>query len=255
MSPDLKDLFDDAGRTPAATRGWDADDVVRRGARTRNRRRMLTGAATLGVAAVVVGGSIALVSPGLRGTTVEPGGTTSPSPTSSPSSQVSGSAPAPERTTPAPGPGPCQIRNLTLTLGTGDGAAGTMYFPVVITADPSNCWLGGGVPDVFAVPAPAGGLDDRAPIGPAAPIPQTDPSGSVLMQQDSTASFLVGIADAANYDPAVCLPIEAEALRVGFGSQSLDVSLPAGTMVCSGNVSAVGPQLTVGAIVPGNSGQ
>jgi len=61
MSPDLKDLFDDAGRTPPAGRGWDADDVVRRGARIRNRRRALAGAATLGVAAIVVGGSIALV--------------------------------------------------------------------------------------------------------------------------------------------------------------------------------------------------
>ncbi len=266
MSPDLKDLFDDAGGTPPRPPGWDADDVVRRGARIRTRRRVLAGAATLGVAAVVVGGSIALIGPGLgKGASIAPGDSAS-GPSATPSADVTPSdSPS---TSPSDPPTPtlsstshaCAGDEVTLKLGQGDGAAGTTYYPVLVKSKPSQGCTIVGAPVVYAIHD----LGKTAVlIGPASNLVAAD-GGSVLVQGSAVASFLVGISASDNYDATVCLPVPARALRVtlpdsqygeGPNGPAIDVPLPDGTTVCSGNVSALGNQLTVGPIVTGAAGQ
>ena len=266
MSPDLKDLFDDAGRTPPRTRGYDADDVVRRGARLRTRRRLLTGAATLGVAAVVVGGGIALIGPGLgKGAAVTPGDTASgpsatpsvePTPTDSPSTSPS-EQPTPTLSSTSHA---CAGDEVTLTLGDGGVAAGTSYYSVLVKAKPSHGCTIAGTPVVYAIHDVG---KTAVLIGPAAALVAAD-GGSVLVQGSAVASFLVGISSSDNYDPAVCLPTSVNALRVtlpdgqygdGPNGPAIDVPLPKTVTVCSGNVSQFGNQLTVGPIVTGSTGQ
>lgn len=260
MSPDLKDVFDDAGRTPPTGRGYDADEIVRRGGRIRTRRRVLTGAATLGVAAVVVGGSIALIGQPLnRGTAIEPGNGPSGSPTGvSPSS--SGEPTSDATTDSAPTPSPtwtwCRVDDVTLTLSDGGAAAGTAYSVVMIKAKPGiTCKVEG-----FAYVEATRAVGDA--IGPAAPSGES--SGYHPVIGSTVASFLVGISNTDNYDADVCLPVQATSLNVALNMSSLgtnpidqriSVPLPDGVTVCSGNVSAFGNQLTVTPIVTGPDGQ
>ncbi|MGD9956832.1 MAG: DUF4232 domain-containing protein, partial [Candidatus Nanopelagicales bacterium] len=219
------------------------------------RRRMLTGGATLGVAAVVVGGSLALLgSPLTTGTPIQPGGSLSPTPSSEPST-----GPTPPTTPSATSTAPattaaresCTAADVTLSLGPADGAAGTAYYPVMIKAKPGvTCWTGG-----FAsvqVTRPKGD-----PVGPAAENPPAADGRALVVEGAQVASFTVGIAESGNFDPAVCLPVVAVALQVMLPASSdpIAVPVPDGVTVCSGNVSAFGNQLTVGPIVAGPDGQ
>ena len=265
MSPDLKDVFDDAGRTPPNGRGYDADEVVRRGGRIRTRRRALTGAATLGVAAVVVGGGIALIGqPSNKGTAIQPGDTASvPSATPSPDLTPPGSP----STSPSEQPVPtlsstshaCTGDEVTLTLGQGGVAAGTSYYPVLVKAKPDRTCTVVGTPVVYAVHDVNG---SAVLIGPAVDASAAD-GGGVTVRGSTVASFMVGIGSSDNYDRAVCLPVPTRALRVtlpfgqyhdGPNGPAIDVPLPDGTTACSGNVSQFGDQLTVGPIEAGNAG-
>lgn len=270
MSPDLKDVFDDAGRTPPHGRGFDADEVVRRGARLRTRRRVLTGAATLGAAAIVVGGSVALIGPGLgKGASIAPGDSAS-SPSATPSADVTPSdSPS---TSPSDQPTPtlsstshaCTGDEVTLTLGDGGGAAGTWYYPVLVKAKPDRSCTIAGTPDVYALHDVGLGTGPAyALIGPASDMSSAD-GGGALVQGATVASFMVGISASQNYDAAVCLPVPTAALRVtlpdsqygeGPNGPAIEVPLPDGVTVCSGNVSGLGDQLRVGSVVPGPDGQ
>lgn len=260
MSPDLKDLFYDAGGTPPRPPGWDADDVVRRGARIRTRRRVLAGAATLGVAAVVVGGSIALVGQPLnKSTAIQPGDSPSAGPTEvspSPSGEPTSDATTASAPTPSPTWTWCRADDVTLTLSDGGAAAGTAYSVIMIKARPGiTCKVEG-----FAYAEVTRALGD--PIGPAAQSGES--SGYFPVLGSTVASFLVGITNTDNYDADVCLPVQATSLNVALNMSSLgtnpieqriSVPLPDGVTVCSGNVSAFGNQLTVGPIVTGAAGQ
>jgi hypothetical protein len=258
MSPDLKDIFDDAGRTPPHGRGYDADEVVHRGGRIRTRRRLLTGAATLGVAAIVVGGSIALIGTGVdKGTAVAPGDTVpapsssaplSPYPTTTtvfPSDPSHDNDPTPTPTGPA-----CTADDVTLTLKDGGAAAGTAYTVVQIKAKPGVvCGVGG-----FAfvnVVMPTGSPVRAAVSGSATEY--------VTVQGASVASFAVGIGDSANYDPKVCQPVPVTTMNVTLpapgDAREIPLELLGSNMLCNGDVAAVGHQLSVTPIVSGPDGQ
>jgi hypothetical protein len=259
MSPDLKDIFDDAGRTPPHGRGYDADEVVHRGARIRTRRRLLTGAATLGVAAVVVGGSIALIGQPLdKGTAIQPGDGASTSAAPATPSDTPSSATPTTDASPRPSSNwqPCRVDDVTLTLSDSGVAAGTAYSVILIKAKPDvTCTVEG-----FAYVEATRATGDA--IGPAAESGEA--SGEYPVTGSTVASFLVGIANSDNYDPAVCHPVPATSLNVALNLSSLGtnpidqriaVPLPDGVTVCSGNVSSFGNQLIVTPIVTGPDGQ
>ena len=224
---------------------------MRRGARTRTRRRALTGAATLGVAAVVVGGSIALVGQPLnKGRAIQPGdgGSTSAAP-ATPSDGPSSATPTDASPRPSSTWQWCTSADVTLTLSDSGAAAGTAYSVILIKAKPTLVCKVEGFADVRAERA----VGD--PIGPAAESGEA--SGDYPVTGSTVTSFLVGIANSDNYDAAVCLPVRATSLLVTLPHDSTGVSvgLPEGTRVCSGNVSRFGNQLTVGPIVTGPDGQ
>jgi hypothetical protein len=268
MSPDLKDIFDDAGRTPPHGRGYDADEVVNRGARIRTRRRVLTGAATLGVAAVVVGGSIALIGPGLgKGAAITPGDTAasaspsaslatltpSPVPTTTPSGYPSDSpsgTPTADGPTPTPTGEPCTADDVTLTLKDGGVAAGTTYTVVQIKAKPGVvCGVAGFAFVNVVMPT---GSPVRAAVNGSA-------TEYVTVEGASVASFAVGIANSANYDQKVCQPVLVTTMNVTLpapgDARETPLELLGSNTLCNGDVTAVGHQLSVTPIVSGADGQ
>ncbi len=256
MSPDLRELFDNAGRTPPSPHGWDPDDVVARGRRARTRRQALAGAATLGAAAIVVGGAVVVA--GLPGSPrVAPLGPTSPSATGTPTSSPSGLQPEPTGasssptglTSPSPTvPASCTAADVSLTVQEPQGAAGTTYYPVLIKAVPGASCTISGVPSVAVV---VDGDAVRAAVS-------GTPSESAVVAGSSVASFAVGIAESGNYDPGVCRVEPAQRLDVvlpgDLTGATVPVDLPDGVTVCTGTSSTTAGQVQVLPVVKGPDG-
>lgn len=248
MSPDLQQLFDDAGRTPPRAH-WAADDVVRRGDARRRRRRALTATASVAATALVVAGAALLLSPG----TDEGGLPAASSLLPAASSTATVGSPAPSSTsatsTPTPTRTACRASEVTLALGAGGAAAGTSYRSVVATVkDGRSCTLAG-YPAVTVADAAGQVVGSPALHDPVAP------SKSVV--GPGRASFLLGLADTANYDPVACAPVPVTTLRVALAGDPtvITLALPAGTLTCSHDVSALGSPITAGPWVPGTAGQ
>lgn len=246
MSTDLRELFEDAGRTPPTPRGWDPDEVVTRGRRLRVRRRLLAGTAGLALAGAGAVAAFALVGSG--GAVLLPAATTTATaaPDAAPGS-ASPSTPA----TPSASAAACTSSDVTLSLGEGGGAAGTTYYPVLVKAVPGASCLLSGVP-VVSVPMPEGSPLRAATSGTS--------SESVMVSGSTVASFAVGISATANYDPAVCRPVDVTSLEVVLPGDlqttgaTTTVELPARTPVCSGDVSALGRPVLVTPVVAGPDG-
>ncbi|MBI1379224.1 MAG: DUF4232 domain-containing protein [Frankiales bacterium] len=245
MSPDLQQLFDDAGRTPPRTH-WAADDVVRRGDTRRRRRRALTATASVAATALVVTGAALLLSPG----TDEGGLPAASSLPPAASSTATVGSPEPTTTsatsTPTPTRTACRASEVSLALGAGGAAAGTSYRSVVATVkDGGSCTLAG-YPAVTVADAAGQVVGSPALHDPVAP------SKSAVVGP-GLASFLLGLADTANYDPAACAPVPVTTLRVALAGDPtvITLALPAGTLTCSHDVSALGAPITAGPWVAG----
>jgi hypothetical protein len=261
MSPDLREVFDDAGRTPPANRTWDPDAIVRRGTTARRRRRAATVGSTVAALAVVVGG-VAVLAP-LAPHRPEPGDGRTVTPTPGPSTASaqptpsSSPSPTPSGPTPSASVSACRGSDLALTLGQGGDAAGTAYLPVIATASGGSCALGD-APQVQPL-----GASGR-PVGSAA-VRQQDASrtGGIVLVPSGHASFLLAFANTANYDPAACDPVALTALSVTItpGTDPVRLPLPAGYTTCREDVSSLGDpaevsrwQPTTTGLVPETSG-
>jgi len=259
MSPDLRELFDDAGRTPPRAPGWDADAVVRRGTTLRRRRRAVTVAGTGAALAVVVGG-VALLGPLSPRATDPTGPTSRPTPTAatvtpSPSPSPTGQSTPPPTASPTPTPtsSRCGSADVSLALGQSGHAAGTTYLPVVATGTGSPCGLGD-APVVRALDA------SGAPIGAPAVVQHTRAGGlapiGLVLQPSGHASVLVAFTSTANFDPAVCdpAPVAALAITVAPGTTPVRLALPAGYSTCRKDLGSLGQPLQVSEWQPTTTG-
>jgi hypothetical protein len=103
---------------------------------------------------------------------------------------------------------PCRAEVLDVRLGRGDGAAGTIYYPIVFTnSGPVRCTLTG-YPGVSSVDA------QWHRIGPPAERDGTGHPAPVVLAPGRSASALYSQAEALNYPKSACRPRTARALRI-----------------------------------------
>lgn len=131
----------------------------------------------------------------------------------------------------------CTSAELTVTVGPGEGAAGSVYRPLLFTnAGNRTCELTG-FPGVSYV---AG--DDGHQVGPAAA--ESGPrGGAVAMAPGKASAAQLQLVQVANFDPAVCRPTPVRGLRVYPPGETASVFVPMDGTGCAGNPP--GPQLVV----------
>jgi hypothetical protein len=153
-------------------------------------------------------------------------------------------APKPQAQQPPQDPDYCTSANLSLSLGQGEGAAGTVYRPLVFTNVGDVPCVLHGFPGVSYV---AG--DDGHQVG--KPAEHTgEKSPAITLNPGEVAHADVGFAQVRNYVPQTCSPTEVRGLRVypPHETASMFVEVP-GTGCARTELS--GNQLTVTSIEKG----
>jgi Protein of unknown function (DUF4232) len=164
---------------------------------------------------------------------------------------VTVTAPAPEQSAAPPASAPesaaasvqpggtprCTTAELRATLGAGDGAAGSVYRPLLFTNTGARTCALRGFPGVSYV-----GGDDGHQVGPAAQE-VGDRGGAVTLRPGGQAAATVQFVQVANFDPAVCRPTPVRGLRVYPPGDTASLFVAADGTGCAG--TPPGPQLTV----------
>ena len=137
----------------------------------------------------------------------------------------------------------CRPAQVRVTTGVAEGAAGTIYVPLVFTDRGAACAIWG-VPSVQAVTA------GHRPVGPPArndSIGQM-PARHVLRRGQSVASAF-GVAETGNYPAALCHARRAWGVRVRLGSFAGPAYVRLAVSVCTSQAST-----HVQLVVPGRTG-
>jgi len=141
----------------------------------------------------------------------------------------------------------CTSALLSVSLGTSEGAAGTIYYPVVFTNRGAACAIWG-VPAVQ--PVVGGASHSRIDVGPRA---RNDSLGQMPVRHVLAAHHQVsagmGVAESGNYPVGLCEPENAGAIVVSLGTFLPPTNLTLKISVCT-KVSSVSTRL----IVSGNTG-
>lgn len=183
-----------------------------------------------------------------------PSGSPAPAPTvtktvtvtpTSPGSGGSGTpGPAPTGTG-SPGPGACPTGALHLSIGTGNGAAGSVYYPLVFTnASGSPCTLFG-FPGVSFVTGIGGSR-----IGHAATRKSDAPRQTVTLAPGGVAHATLQVVQALNFPPAKCQLTTAHWLKVYPPNQTEPVYLDFTAKACQATAKDV-TVLNVAPVRPG----
>ena len=106
-------------------------------------------------------------------------------------------------------PGQCATSQLDASLGAGDGAAGSVYYQVVLTNTGDQPCATGGFGGVSFV-----GGGQGIQIGAAAVREQKDQARTIVLQPGDKATATLQEAEAGNYDKATCKPTPADGLRI-----------------------------------------
>jgi hypothetical protein len=141
----------------------------------------------------------------------------------------------------------CSTRQLSVRLGSGQGAAGSVYAPLVFTnTGRSSCRMTG-YPGVSYV-APGSGHQ----VGAAAARNDQHPARTVTLAPGGHAAAVVQFVNHFNYPRQRCRPAAVSGLRVypPNNAAATYVAFGADRTACSSQVS----QLTVQAVVGGTSG-
>lgn len=102
----------------------------------------------------------------------------------------------------------CRTQDLTSTLGRGNGAMGSTYYVLRFTNHSMQACSMRGFPGVSA---DAGGHQiGSAAVWLLAPIPKQ----TLILQPRASVHTLVRLVNAGNYEPTVCHPLAASALKV-----------------------------------------
>ena len=153
------------------------------------------------------------------------GGTPQPSPTDT------GSA----------GPGACPTSALHVSIGNGNGAAGSVYYPIVFTnSSGSPCTLFG-FPGVSFVTSPNG-----SQIGDAATRQSDKPVQTVTLAAGGVAHATLQVVQALNFPATKCQPVTAHFLKIYPPNQTDPVVLSFTAKACA----ATGQGVTVLNVAP-----
>jgi hypothetical protein len=162
--------------------------------------------------------------------------TTAPAATTAPTQATTSHAVAPASGT-AAGTPRCTSAELTVTVGPPEGAAGSVYRPLVFTNSGSRTCELTGFPGVSYV---AG--DDGHQVGPAA-AESGARGGQVAMAPGKSSAAQLQLVQVANFDPAVCRPTSVRGLRVYPPGETASVFVAMDGTGCAG--TPPGPQLAV----------
>ncbi|SDZ41336.1 Protein of unknown function [Amycolatopsis xylanica] len=166
----------------------------------------------------------------------------SPAPSSPSSSESPSSSAAPTSTVqqaaPKPDDGLCKAKDVQLSLGTGDGAAGTVYRPLLIKNVSGKPCTIQGFPGISYV---AG--EDGHQVGKDAFRDGTKGEAVTLANGQSAAAD-IGFVQVRNFDPGACRPTEVKGLRVYLPQETASNFVPAPGTGCAGK-EIPGNQLTV----------
>ncbi|MGH9060971.1 MAG: DUF4232 domain-containing protein, partial [Acidimicrobiales bacterium] len=182
-------------------------------------------------------------------------GTTAGGATSSTAPGGSGGVPgAATSTTAAPTPGgnggTCTAAQLRATLGSGQGAAGSVYVPLVLTnSGTSSCSIYG-YPGVSYVTSSGG-----QQVGAAATRSGGYGAHITLAPGDSASATLRQV-EGGNYPASECQPTPVAALRVypPGATAAAFVALPGQTVGCAGNLPAGQSLLSISPLIAGTKG-
>ncbi|HEV8220572.1 MAG TPA: DUF4232 domain-containing protein [Streptosporangiaceae bacterium] len=173
--------------------------------------------------------------------------TVTPTPTPTKSAGGGTSSPTPtESGSPGPGePGACPTSALHLSIGTGNGAAGSVYYPLVFTnASSSPCTLFG-FPGVSFVTGIGGSR-----IGHAATRNSDAPRKTVTLAPGGVAHATLQVVQALNFPPARCQLTTAHWLKVYPPNQTEPVFLNFTAKACQATAKDV-TVLNVAPVRPG----
>lgn len=154
------------------------------------------------------------------------------------------------RSTPTDGPATtrpgwvpnCAIGELRGSLGQAEGAAGSVYVPLVLTnVGARTCELRG-FPGVSYV----AGADGHQ-IGPAAAM-SGPRGGEVVLKPGAAAASQLQLVDVANFDAAVCKPTPVRGLRVYPPGDAASLYVERAGTGCAG--TPPGDQLSVQTLMP-----
>ena len=142
----------------------------------------------------------------------------------------------------------CVPAHLKVTLGASQGAAGTIYYPLVFTNTSTASCAIWGVPAVQ--PVVGGASHSRVHVGPAAhnnSMGEMPVRHVVAAGQSVSAGF--GVTESGNYSKSTCGPKMAGAIVVSMGTFVAHAYVPLKISVCS-KISSTSTKL----IVAGKSG-
>jgi Protein of unknown function (DUF4232) len=131
----------------------------------------------------------------------------------------------------------CTTGELVVSLGEGDGAAGSVYRPLIFTNTGSRTCELRGFPGVSYV---AG--DDGHQVGPAAAM-SGERGDQVPIPTGGTALAQLQLVNVQNYDPADCAPVPVRGLRVYPPGDTASLFVPMDGTGCS--ATPPGDQLSV----------
>lgn len=147
-----------------------------------------------------------------------------------------------------PQPTRCTLAALKVTLGQSQGAAGTIYYPLVLTNRGVTPCVVSGIPRVQ--PGSASSTGVHASIGPAATLEDLAASGygePIRLVGGASASANFGVAQSANYPTSRCRAANFSGVTVlvgGIGRWWVTLPSSTCTKVASTHVSGLVPTST-----------
>lgn len=185
------------------------------------------GATNTGAASGSTSSTSATTAPASSTGTTGTSGTTTTSGTSGTTSSTSGTT----STSAAGGVAECTTSQLSGTLTDANGAAGSVYYHLVLTNKGSGTCFVQGYPGVSFVTTP-----DGAPVGAAAKR-QADPSVSgtprVTLTSGSSAHSILRVVAAGNFPASSCGPTKVPGLRVYPPDQKASLYVTSQQEACS----------------------
>ena len=145
-----------------------------------------------------------------------------------------------------PKPTVCSASALKISVGRANGAAGTIYYPLVFTNESTKACQMAGVPTVQPTSGALAGVAHIL-IGPAATIRDLSSSGygdPIRLAPKAKASAAYGVSETGNYTASQCVAANFKSLSVslsGTGSWWVALASSTCTLLASTSVSGVVP--------------
>lgn len=146
-----------------------------------------------------------------------------------------------------PKPPACSM--LTVSVGQSNGAAGTIYYPLVLLNPTSAACTISGIPTVQPTSRRTSG-SSYSPVGPAARKLNLSAQGlgnPVRLAPNASASVAFGVSETGNYTPSDCVAKAAKSVTLSIGAVHgiwTPMSISVCTKLASTSVSGVSPTTT-----------